>query len=441
MTYPTPKELGALLPDFVRNPNPQIYLGNNYVVVDFETTTQDFGTPHCKDNTIILASWINGPGHICPGLNRHIGSALEQEDLADDIRLADFFIAHNTKFELGWIERCGLKLETLLPYCTMIAEKVTAGNRQWRLDLNSCLARHDLPCKDEIGKLIRAGVDTRNIPIAWLGRYCDQDVLATEALFLDQRAQLEQDGLLPVTYTRNLLTPCLYDIEKPGLHLDTDRVNAVHAYYVNREARLTLEWNTLSGGVNPKSGPQKSAYLIHVLGIKPSLDAMGKPMLTPGKLPQMGAPALNAMKPRTAKAKKALALLLDLVATRDALSKYVTQLKNCVDEDGGILYGEFLQTVAQTHRLSGRGRIRTIQPQNFQKKFRPVVTARTKGWSIGDGDAANIEFRAAIDLAQDDQGISDIKEGVDIHANTARVLSPDLWDEHTGSKVGTNQKL
>ena len=46
--------------------------------------------------------------------------------------------------------------------------------------------------------------------------YCDQDVALTEAIFLEQRQELIEMGLLPVFWARNTITPVLADIEPHG---------------------------------------------------------------------------------------------------------------------------------------------------------------------------------------------------------------------------------
>jgi DNA polymerase I-like protein with 3'-5' exonuclease and polymerase domains len=351
-----------------------------------------------------------------------------------------FVIAHNSKFELGWFSRMGVDLTEVLPFCTMIAEKVLAGNRPWGLHLDDCLKRRGMPGKDPIGRLIRLGVNTLDIPRRWLATYCMKDVEKTEQLFLDQLEQLHADGLLPVTYTRNITTPMLFDIESKGLCLDRERVEKVYAHYANEEAAVTMTWNELTDGVNVKSSPQKVELLYDTLGFAPAKDNRGRPMLTNSGEPKTDAAAIQALKPKNAKQKLVLETLQRLTAVRDALSKYVGSLNACA-QDGGILHGEFSQTTAGTHRLSSKGGKWGIQLQNFQRLFRPCVRSRNPGWSIGDGDSANIEFRAAVDLAKDAQGLEDIEAGVDIHANTARVLFAGEWDDCLGPKEGRNNDL
>jgi DNA polymerase I-like protein with 3'-5' exonuclease and polymerase domains len=427
-------------PSHIRWPDPKKYLSDNYVVLDFETTTLDYGSAHNPDNQVLCVKWICGPDH--PSRNTDmqgvIGGTYDLEPLLADIHSAEFIVAHHSKFELGWLDRCGIDLAKVLPFCTRIAELCIAGNRKWALSLADCLERRGIKGKDPIGKLIRQGMDTRDIPMKWLYHYCGVDVLRTEELFLDQREHLERDGLLAAAYTRNILTPVLWDIEKRGLHLDPDRVAAVVAHYENEEARLLAEWEALTDGVNPRSAPQKRELLYTTLGIKVPKDAMGKPMTTPAGEFSTSEAALRAIKATTVKQRKVVATLLEYTAVSQALSKTVRKLRDCV-EAGDRLYADFIQFSAGTHRLASRGRNYALQLQNFARAFRPAVAPRNAGWYIGDGDSSGIEFRTAVDLAKDDQGRQDIEDKIDVHANTARITLADRWDPSLGEKEGSNK--
>ena len=47
------------LPEFLTHPDPSIYLGDNYVVVDFETTNIQYGNPVYEANELVLACWYS----------------------------------------------------------------------------------------------------------------------------------------------------------------------------------------------------------------------------------------------------------------------------------------------------------------------------------------------------------------------------------------------
>ncbi len=450
MAFMSPEELWGLLPEFLRQPDPSVYHGDNYVVLDFETTTNNKGSPHKEfDNRILIASWKCGPGH--PDTNKNtqriVGGEYDLHPLLLAIAKADYIVAHGSKFELGWLSRAGLDLATVLPYCTLIGERVLAGNRPWPLDLDASLKRYGMEAKDDVGRLIRLGVDTESIPKRWLGRYCDSDVELTEQMFLEQRVALANENLLPVAFTRNILTPVLFDIETYGLCLDAERVNAVHRWHLERKLVLEEEWNKLTGGVNFNSPKQKRELFFDTLKIPPPRHETGKVMMTKGgksgnKELATDADAIKAMKPRSKKAKRVLEVFQELQSVSQALSKVVGKMKACVDE-GSLLYATFNQATADTHRLSSTGRPPYgVQLQNFTKAFRPCIIPRNPGWGIGDGDAAGIEFRTAVDLAKDTQGLRDLADpSFDPHARTASIVYDEVWDPNLGPKEGDNNKI
>jgi DNA polymerase I-like protein with 3'-5' exonuclease and polymerase domains len=429
-----------LLPQHIRKPKPDVYLGDNYTVVDFETTSHDYGSAHNSDNRPLMGWWYNGPAHVRPGYHYAEGNRLSYDALCRDIEAAEFFVAHNTKFEYGWLDEMGLDIGATLAYCTRLGEMCIAGNRPWTLSLSACLERRGLGFKDSMGRLVRLGVDTLDIPRRWLSRMCRIDVEKTLELFLLQRQELKEAGLLPTAFTRNILTPVLWDIEKQGMCLDVDRVQVVWAHYANRFAALEAEWVEVTGGVNHNSPKQKQKLLFEDLALLPAKDDMHKPMLTPGGDPSTSEGALKALKCTTKKQKRVVALLQELTTVSQVLSKTLTKLKECVDNEG-ILTADFIQFSAGTHRLASKGRNYKLQLQNFQRLLRPLVRARRDGWSMGDGDSAGIEFRTAVDLAKDPVGRQDIADGVDVHANTASIVFEGQWDPEANSKSGRNKLL
>ena len=133
------------LPAFIRDPVPGVYLTDNYVVLDVETTNTEHGSALAA-NHLLLACWRLGGAHPAVGAGRdhyHWGDEFNQQSLIEHIYQADYLVAHNTKFELGWLKRCGLDLRRVLPACTMIGEKVLAGNRKMGLSLTRLQSGED----------------------------------------------------------------------------------------------------------------------------------------------------------------------------------------------------------------------------------------------------------------------------------------------------------
>jgi len=407
------------LPWFLDNPDPSIYFSKNYVVLDFETTNLDKGSPINKDNSIVLATWTEGGK-----TSRYkFGSEYEQKELLAAVEASDFIVAHNAKFELGWLLRCGYDIGSRPIFCTQIADYVIAGNRSWELNLDACLARRGIGAKvNSIKRLIHAGVCPSTIIKGQLLKYGMDDTLLEHQLFQQQLEELANLGLLPVFYERCLLTPVLADIERRGMVLDKDRVDKLYQTYTNSLHRLTLDMDELTGGINVGSTKQLAEFLYTTLGFSVPKDFRGKPMLTPKGAPSTSVEAINSLVPTTHQQEEFIRLYKEINKYSEALSKYLTKFKRCVDEDGGILHASLNQTVTQTHRLSSTGFKYSTQFQNLQRDFKPLFRSRIPDGIFSEKDYAQLEYRSAVDISRDVAGMDDIKNGVDAHAITRSIV-------------------
>ena len=103
------------------------------------------------------------------------------------------------------------------------------------------------------------------------------------------------------------------------------------------------------------------------------------------------------------------------------LSTFVNGIKEYTNEDG-LLHPKFMQCVTATGRLSSRDPNFQNQPRAKTFPIRSVIKSRFEGGRILEIDFAQLEFRTAIFLSQDAQGIEDIKNNVDVHQYTADII-------------------
>jgi DNA polymerase I-like protein with 3'-5' exonuclease and polymerase domains len=103
------------------------------------------------------------------------------------------------------------------------------------------------------------------------------------------------------------------------------------------------------------------------------------------------------------------------------LHTFVDGIKNHCGNNGK-LHPKFMQCVTATGRLSSRDPNFQNQPRGKTFPIRKVVQSRWKGGKILEMDFAQLEFRTAVFLAQDRQGMKDIQNKVDIHQFTADVI-------------------
>jgi DNA polymerase I-like protein with 3'-5' exonuclease and polymerase domains len=411
-----------MIPQFIKNPNPEIYRSNNYVVLDFETTNYNKGSAREGRNSIILSVF----GNISDVYRYKFSSEYGLDKLVERISRADFLIAHHAKFELQWLARCGLDLSKVLVYDTLIGQYVIDGNRKSDKSLDGVAKRYGLGQKDSfVSKLIKAGVCPSEISPKYLKKYCVQDVNLTEQIFLKQREELIKNNLLATQYTRCIFTPVLADIEMNGMHLDKDRVEETFIKYNKELLEVEEKLYKITGGINMRSPQQVAGFIYGELGFSECKDRKGnyirgKPNKRfPEGSPKTDVSTIAALRATNNTQKKFIVLKQKQSKLSKAVSTYLTLFKEVCENNDGILKGQFNQTVTGTHRLS------SSRPnfQNFDRGFKGLFSARNNGWCIGERDAAQLEFRVAAFLGRDSTATDDIISGFDVHANTSRILS------------------
>lgn len=441
------------LPAFLANLDPNIYWSDNYVVLDFETDTShgDYGAPIHPDNQLLLACWKVGPNG---RMKVKWGSEYEMQELLADIERADFIVAHNAKYELGWLRRCGADLRKLFAFDTKIAEYVLLGNRAagdevmrpLSTSLDMACRRRGLPIKDPVvDQLIHDGINPVRIPRPWLQGRCTQDVLTTEQVFLDQRQHLTNLNMLAVQYTRCLLTPVLVDIESEGMALNGDRVREAYDKATAEMRELQGKMDALTGGINWRSSKQVGEFIYDKLKFDELRDGRGEPKRNP---PTKNNPdgarktdqkTLALLKASTPEQKAFIALRKDIGKVNALLTKNLSFFMGVVNEYGSKFYAELNQTSTATHRLSstgiellfesikdakGKPSRKKVQFQNTPRKLKKLFRAKRftkdgRPYLMADPDGSQLEFRTAAELGNDAQAIADIE-------------NPD-WDAHVTS--------
>lgn len=409
------------LPEFVSNPSPAIYRYGNFVCLDFETTNRSKGSALDKSNRIVLARWSYNNSQCRPVGDDWL------EKLFEDLDNADFLLAHNAKFELQWLRRLGYTRDMVV-YDTMLGEYVWAGNRKVPLGLDDlCLkylgAYEPDPCSIQ---MIEGEVCPSTMNQVALGNYCEGDVWMTVEVFKLQIETLDELNLLPVVYTRCLLTPCLADIESRGMALDRDAVRSTYTQYNEDLNALKGKLDVLTGGVNLNSPKQLGVYLYDTLGFAELVGRDGSPDRTDAGGRRTDADTLLGLK-RTSEAQHRFADLFQdygsLKVNTKALEKMWLCCKDTPSDEVPILYASYNQAVTVTHRLSSSGSKYKLQFQNFNRDFKPLFTFRERGWYVGEADASQLEFRVAAHLGRDVVASKDIRDpGFDVHFQTAETI-------------------
>jgi DNA polymerase-1 len=422
----------ALLPDWVREPDPTLYVQGLPLFLDFETTNLDKGSALNEYNHLVLACYQEG----YDGEMQHCwGTEYEQHELLRAVARCDFIVAHNAKFELQWLERCGVDLRKVIVYDTMLAEYVIGGNR-WKtnnLSLETCLRRRNLPGKVSIvSQMIKSGICPSEIPAEWLLTYCERDVSALPQLMRKQLSVMEGTRLLSVLYSRCLLTPVLADIERNGMRLDPELVYAEHKSLKEQASALEAQINALTGGVPLVAGKQLATLLYDTLGFAEVMVKKGREWVPHRTDPSAKFPSgqrktdsdtLSRLRATTSTQAEFLSLYVQLNDCRQALSKYMEKFLLCCEEANGHIQFDYNQTQTYTHRLSSNGRKYKVQGQNMPRDYKRLFRATSDDRVVGEADGAQLEFRVAAHMGRDDVALGDIRDGVDVHKATSSVLT------------------
>ena len=111
-----------------------------------------------------------------------------------------------------------------------------------------------------------------------------------------------------------------------------------------------------------------------------------------------------------------------LSAVDTYLSSFVDGIRNYTKPDGK-LHVRLTQHMTSTGRFSGRDPNMQNMPRGGTFPVKKVFVSRFEGGKIMEADFAQLEFRAAAFLSQDEVAIEEVSTGFDVHAYTASVIT------------------
>lgn len=111
-----------------------------------------------------------------------------------------------------------------------------------------------------------------------------------------------------------------------------------------------------------------------------------------------------------------------LSAVETYLSSFVEGIRIHTKEDGK-LHVRLLQHRTSTGRFSGADPNMQNMPRGGTFPVKKVFVSRWEGGEVMEADFAQLEFRAAAFLSQDEVAIQEVKSGFDVHSYTAKVIT------------------
>ena len=122
---------------------------------------------------------------------------------------------------------------------------------------------------------------------------------------------------------------------------------------------------------------------------------------------------------------EAISFLSDL-KRHNAISSYLSAFVNGIrtyTKDNGFLHVGLTQHITATGRFSGRNPNMQNMPRGGTFPVKKVFVSRFDNGLIMEADFAQLEFRTAAFLAQDETAMQEISTGFDVHAYTAKVIT------------------
>lgn len=409
---------------------------------DLETTNHSYGSALDARNRVLMVAWCEDNLVV----RHHVGPLVEAHDFWRAWDRNKSVCAYNAKFEMLWMLRLGVDIFTKHWHDPMLSEKVLLGNRRKPMGLGDVAERYGFEGKDPvIDRLMKLGVCPSEMPQERLLARCRRDVRTTQALASQHRAALAIRNQTHLYRVRADLCRVLAEIETNGMHLDSERVKKAHAVFETDVALLKAELDDLTGGINLRSPDQMAEYLYKTLGFKEPVDHRGRPRRNkPSKQFPDGRPKTDKITLSWLETQATTEKQIQFIEKRKAYGKAAAALSKNLEfflgvcnEYNGKFHAQFNQTVANTHRLTSSGipltfadgKTRSVQFQNMPREFKRLFKA-PKGRKAVEVDAKQLEFRVAVYVGQDKQGLKDVFDpDFDAHCTSAAVMNDIPYDQ------------
>ncbi len=323
-------------------------------------------------------------------------------------------IGHKILFDWEFLENYGIKVNGI-DFDTKIATYVlNPSQRQNSLDYIA--TEHLGRGKGSIKELIGEGkkqITFDNVTINNAVKYAVTDAELTFSLKNKLEKKLEQENLSDLFYNIEMpLVKVLKDIETHGVTIDPNFLNILSAKWDNTLKELTQKiYSEAKEEFNINSTQQLAVILFEKLNLKK------------GKKTKTGYSTNVDVLEQLAFEHELPKLILKYRSLQKLKSTYTDALVKLILPKTGRIHASFNQTVTATGRLSSSNPnlqnipIRTEQGMEIRKAF-----IAPKDYLILSADYSQVELRLLAELSKDKMLIEALKNGEDIHTQTASLV-------------------
>ncbi len=226
--------------------------------------------------------------------------------------------------------------------------------------------------------------------------------------------ELEEKALRPLFDNIEMpLTYVLSQMEHQGVNLDLDFLATLSKECEGKINHLTLQLHKLAGEEFNLNSPKQ---LSHIL-----FDVLKLPVV---KKTKTGFSTDEEVLSTLAKNHDFPSLILEYRQLAKLKSTYIDALPRLINPQTGRIHTQFIQTGAETGRLSSRNpNLQNIPIRtDLGKQVRRAFIPSQKKWSILSADYSQIELRILADLSKDENLAKAFNEEQDIHRYTASLV-------------------
>ena len=381
------------------------------VCFDTETTALD---PFAAELVGVSLTWQAHQGVYIP-IDMDFEKAQSQIGLLQPLFASNKLkIAQNLKFDLGILQKYGLKIEGPF-FDTMLAHYLIEPDQRHNMKVlcEQYLSYSPIPIERLIGEKGKKQGSMRDVSLEDITQYAAEDTDVTFQLFSILQKELQDKSLKSVFENIEVpLVSVLNDMEHEGVCVDVPFLNA---YSKELQEQVLNAQNSIfeSAGVefNIASPQQVGKVLFEHLKLS------DKPKKTKTGQYQTDEETLQSLQGKH----PCVDHILQFRTLQKLKSTYVDALPEMVNAHTGRVHTSFNQAVAATGRLSSQNPnlqnipIRTDLGREIRKAFVPSDTDRV----LLSSDYSQIELRIIAHISKDPGMIEAFKQGIDIHTATA----------------------
>lgn len=396
------------------------------------------------------------------------------KEIQELISASKMIVGHNIKFDMLWLYHCGLDVEHVSLWDTMVGHYLLMAQQPEGLNLDEVSAFYGFGQKvDEMKQWWENGYETDQIPLDLHERYIKQDVKLTHQIFSKQREMMNKHKLDKCAELTFAMTKILSRVEYDGAPFIEERAHVFCDKAKTQVQELNARMIDIAGiDFNPASAAQLSAILFggqwDVDGreeyevtlksgiVKKKSRKCKIPVVYPGlgfKCSQKnlskktGKPSTDAQTVQSLHASnKRQRDFLNTLSEQRKVMKTISTVEGTNGDKGwlacltgdGRLHGQFNQTITVTGRLSSSNPNLQNLPRSKGDDF-PLkkVFCPSNGNVIVNCDLGQIEWKVAADLCRDNCMVNEIVHGLDVHtANAEHIfrvkkdeVDPKKWKE------------